>query len=185
MSSNETKELEQRCAKTIEHLKKELSHIRTGRASTGILEEIKVDYYGSSCHLNQLGLIQTPEPRLITIQVYDKGAVESVEKAILASNLGLNPSRDGNVVRLSIPPLTEERRKDLVKALHKTGEETKVIIRNSRRDSIDVLKKAEKNKGITEDELHKLQEEVQKITDKYVAEIDKVLGVKEKEIMEV
>ena len=185
MASKEIIDLEQRCAKTVEHLKTELTHVRTGRASTGILEEIKVDYYGSSCHLNQLGLIQTPEPRLITIQVYDKAAVDAIEKAILASDLGLNPSRDGNIVRLTIPALTEERRRDLVKTLHKTGEENKVVLRNCRRDTIDSLKKAEKNKAITEDDLHKLQEEVQKVTDKYIAEIEKLLLVKEKEIMEV
>ncbi|NMC61873.1 MAG: ribosome recycling factor [SAR324 cluster bacterium] len=183
--TNETKDFEQRSQKAIEHFKKELSGLRTGRASVGLLEGIMVDYYGSSMHLNQLGLINAPEARLLTIQVYDKGAVEAIEKAILASNIGLNPQRDGQLIRLVVPALTEERRKELVKNLHKIGEETKITIRNLRRDCLDLLKKAKDKKEIPEDDFHKAQEDAQKITDRFTAEVDKLVSVKEKEMMEV
>ena len=183
--SQETKDFEQRTVKTLEHLKKELHGIRTGRASTGILEGIMVEYYGASMHLNQLGMVAAPEARLLTVQVYDKSAVDAVEKAILAANIGITPQRDGQLIRLVVPPLTEERRKEFVKNLHKLGEENKVIIRNLRRDCIDLLKKAKDKKVMSEDDLHKGQEDAQKITDKAIAEIDKHIAVKEKEIMEV
>jgi len=183
--SKETKDFEQRSQKAIEHLKKELSSMRTGRASTGILEGIMVDVYGSSMHINQLGLIAAPEARLVTIQVYDKGAVDAVEKAILAANIGITPQRDGQLIRLAIPPLTEERRKELVKNLHKLGEETKVSIRNLRRECIDLLKKGKEKKEIPEDDFHKAQDEAQKITDRFTAEVDKHVAAKEKEMMEV
>ena len=183
--TKENREFEQRCQKAIEHLKKEMAGMRTGRASTGILEGITVDYYGSTVHLNQMGLIAAPEARLITVQVYDKSAVDSVEKAILAANIGITPQRDGQLIRLSVPPLTEERRRELVKNLHKLGEETKVTIRNLRRDCIDLMKKAKEKKELTEDEFHKGQEDAQKITDHGTAEVDKHIAVKEKEMMEV
>lgn len=183
--SKEAKDFEQKCVKVIDHLKKEMSGMRTGRASTGILEGIMVDYYGSSCHLAQLGLVNAPEPRLLTIQVYDKAAVDAVEKAILASNIGLTPSRDGQLIRLSVPALTEERRKELVRNLHKLGEETKVAVRNLRRDTMEVLKKAKDKKEMPEDDFHRGQEEVQKVTDRFIADVDKHVAAKEKEMMEV
>lgn len=184
MSLNKS-ELESRLKKTIEHFKKELGHMRSARASVGILDGIHVDYYGSSVPLQQLGLINAPESRLIVIQVYDKAAVESVVKAIMQSDVGITPSTDGNLIRLNVPTLTEERRKDLVKKLHKFAEESRIGIRNTRRDIIDDLKKQQKNKEISEDDLHKGQEEVQKITDKYISEIEHLLQIKEKEMMEV
>ena len=159
--------------------------MRSGRASTALLEGLHVDYYGTSVPLMQLGMVNAPEPRLLTVQIYDRGAVDAVEKAIQSSELGLNPSRDGNLLRIVIPSLTEERRKDLIKKLHKMGEEAKVAIRNHRRDQIDFLKKQEKDKAISEDDLRKASEDVQKVTDKYTSEIDHVLAAKEKEMMEV
>ncbi|RMG45545.1 MAG: ribosome recycling factor [Candidatus Dadabacteria bacterium] len=178
-------QLEEECKKTVDFFKRDIARMRTGRASTGLLEGIQVDYYGSKVPINQLGNIAVPEPRMITVQVYDAGAVESVEKAIMSADLGLNPSRDGNLIRINIPALTEERRKELVKKLHKLAEETRVSMRNHRRDAIDLLKKKLKEKEISEDDMHRSQEDIQKITDKYIKEIDRLLQVKEEEIMEV
>lgn len=178
-------DLEGKCKKTIEHYKKDLGRVRTGRASTSLLEGIQVDYYGSMVPIIQVGMINAPEPRLITVQVYDNKAVEAVEKAIQQSELGLNPARDGNIIRIAIPALTEDRRKELIKKLHKMAEETKVALRNHRRDSIDLLKKQEKGKEISADDLRRGQDEIQKITDKHIAEIDTLLAGKEKELMEV
>lgn len=183
--SDQYGQLQGDCAKTVEHFKRDLGKMRTGRAQTGLVENLLVDYYGASVPLIQLGMINTPEPRLLTIQVYDANAVASIEKAIMQSDLGLNPSRDGNIIRLLIPALTDERRRDLVKKLHKVAEEARISIRNHRRDAIDLLKKQEKEKDITEDELHRGQAEIQKITDKYISEVDSLLGVKEKEMLEV
>jgi len=186
MSTQEvTHSVEKKSKGTIEHFKKELAKIRTGRASAGMLDGIQVDYYGSSVPILQLGLINTPESRLITVQVYDTGAVEAVEKAIRQADLGFNPSRDGGLIRINVPVLTEERRKALVKALHKTGEETKVAVRGHRRDAIDELKRLEKNKEISTDDVRRAQDEVQKITDKFTSEIDVILSAKDKELMEV
>ena len=179
------KKFQQECEQTIQHFKKELGRLRTGRASSALLEGIMVDYYGSPTPLIQLGLINTPEPRLITVQVYDHSAVEAVDKAIQQSELGLNPSRDGNLVRVSIPALTEDRRKELVKKIHKMGEENKVSLRNHRRDHIDALKKGEKDKSVSEDEVRKGQEEIQKIIDKATKQLDEMVVAKEKEMMEV
>lgn len=178
-------DLEQKCKKTIEHFKRDMGKMRTGRANSSMLEGVHVDYYGSSVPLIQLGMINAPEPRLLTIQIYDAGAVDAVEKAIRQADLGLNPARDGNLIRINIPPLTEDRRKDLIKKLHKMCEENRVVIRNHRRDSIDILKKDEKDKKLSADDLRRGQEQVQKITDKYIAEIDALLAAKEKEMMEV
>ncbi len=177
--------LEESCRKTIEHFKKELGRMRTGRATSSMLDGIVVEYYGSQVPLIQLGMVNTPEPRLITVQVYDAGAVEAIEKAIQAAGLGLNPSRDGNLIRLPIPALTEERRKDLIKKLHKQGEENKVVLRNHRRESIDELKKQEKDKQISTDDVRRGQEQIQKIVDKGIADIDVLLQAKEKEMMEI
>ena len=156
--------------------------MRGGRASSQMLEGIMVDYYGSQTPIRQLGMINTPEPRLITIQVYDGGAVDGVEKAIRQADLGLNPARDGNLIRVNIPALTEERRKELIKKLHKMGEETKVAIRNHRRDSIDEIKK---DKSISEDESRRLQEDIQKVVDAAGKDADAVIAAKEKEMLAV
>ena len=183
--SGKFENLEQKCKKTIEHFKRDLGRIRTGRANANLLEGVNVDYYGTSVPILQLGMISAPEPRLVTVQVYDANAVESVEKAIHQSDLGLNPSRDGSLIRINIPALTEDRRKELIKKLHKMSEETKVALRNHRRDSIDELKKQEKSKEISADELRRGQDEIQKITDKHQSGIDALLVVKEKEMLEV
>ncbi len=172
--------LEAGCKKTNEHFKKDLGRLRTGRAATSMLEGINVDYYGSHVPLIQLGLISAPEPRLLTIQVYDSGAVESVEKAIMQSELGLTPNRDGALIRINIPALTEERRKELIKKLHKMGEEAKVALRNNRREALDALKKVEK----AEDAVKRGETEIQKIIDKYQKDIDSLVALKEKEILE-
>lgn len=178
-------DLEARCKKTAEHFKTDLGRLRGGRATTSLLEGITVDYYGSRVPLIQLGMISAPEPRLLTIQVYDRGAVESVEKSIQQSELGLNPSRDGTLIRIAIPALTEERRKELIKKLSKMAEEAKVTVRNHRRESMDFLKKQEKDKAISADDLRRGSEDIQKITDKATAEIDVLLQAKEKEMMEL
>lgn len=183
--SDSYNELKNSCTKTIEHFKKDLARVRSGRASTGLLEGIQVDYYGAQTPLVQLGLLNVPEPRQVTIQVYDQGAVEAVEKAIIQSDLGLNPSRDGNLIRINIPALTEDRRKELVKKLHKLAEDTRISLRNHRREAIDLLKKKQKDKEISEDDLHRGQDEIQKITDEHTAEVDVLLQAKEKEVMEV
>ncbi|MCB0335516.1 MAG: ribosome recycling factor [Bdellovibrionales bacterium] len=185
MTDNVKNELESRGKKSIEHFKQELSRMRTGRASTSLLGGIIVEYYGSDVPLQQLGMVSAPEPRMLTVQVYDAGAVESIEKAIMQSDLGLNPSRDGNLIRVAIPVLTEERRRDLVKALHKMAEEAKIAVRSLRRDAIDELKKKEKDKEISEDQMRKGQDDLQKVTDSLVKEIDHLLQAKEQEMMEV
>lgn len=178
-------ELKEKCDDTLAAYKKELQKVRTGRASSSLLDSIYVDYYGSRTQLIHLGQVNTPEPRLVTVTVFDGSAVDSVEKAIRNSDLGLNPSRDGNVIRLSIPPLTEQSRKDLVKLLHKQAEEIRVSIRNHRRDTNDSLKKLEKAGGVTQDEIKKALEQVQKATDSYISNIEVMLKDKEEECMTV
>ncbi len=175
-------DFEQKAKKAVEHLKDQLKKLRTGRATTALLEGIQVEYYGSMVPLLQLGMINAPEPRLLTVQVYDQGAVENVDKAIRTSELGLSPQREGNLLRVNIPSLNEERRKELVKKLGKMAEETKVAIRNLRREAIDVIKK---QKDASEDEKKRNETEIQKVTDKWVAEVDVVIAAKEKEVMEV
>lgn len=176
---------EDRMKKAVQNLTKELSTLRAGRANPSLLEKIQIDYYGAPTPLNQLASISVPEARLLVVQPYDKSVIDEIEKAILKSDLGLTPSNDGDVIRISIPPLTEERRAELVKLVKKYAEENKVAVRNIRRDINDDLKKSEKNGEITEDELRRLTDEVQKLTDKYIAQIDKIVDEKEKEIMEV
>lgn len=176
---------EDRMKKAVQNLTKELSTLRAGRANPSLLEKIQIDYYGAPTPLNQLASISVPEARLLVVQPYDKSVIDEIEKAILKSDLGLTPSNDGDVIRISIPPLTEERRAELVKLVKKYAEENKVAVRNIRRDVNDDLKKSEKNGEITEDELRRLTDEVQKLTDKYIAQIDKIVDEKEKEIMEV
>ena len=178
------KEAETRMAKAVEALKRELASLRAGRATPALLERIQAEYYGTMTPINQLGSITTPDPRTLVIQPWDKSALGSIEKAIQKSELGLNPVSDGNVIRITLPPLTEERRKELVKETKKFGEEAKVAIRNIRRDANDEIKKKEKTE-ISEDESRRHQEDVQKLTDRYVAEVDKILAAKEKEILEV
>lgn len=179
------KDTEERMTKGVEALRKEYTTVRAGRATPGILDKVMVDYYGTPTPLNQLANISVPEPRMLVIQPWDKSSLPSVEKAILKSDLGLNPSSDGTVIRLIIPQLTQERRVELVKIIKKRAEEARVAVRNVRRDAIEQLKKLEKEHLVSEDEVKRAQENAQKLTDKYVKEIDKILELKEKEIMEV
>lgn len=178
------KESRSRMDRAIEAFERDLSKVRTGRATPALLDGIRVDYYGALMPLNQLASVSAPESRLITVQPWDANAIVHIEKAILKSELGLTPTIDGKIVRISIPPLTEARRKDLVKLVKKMGEECKVALRNIRRDAIERLKGEKKDKGLSEDELFKLQDEVQKLTDGHVKKVDEILVVKEKEIIE-
>jgi ribosome recycling factor len=150
-----------------------------------VLDDVRVDYYGTPTPLNQVGALAVPEPRLITIQPWEKNLVGEIEKAILKSDLGLNPSSDGQIIRLIFPPLTEERRKEMVKQVKRMGEDAKVAVRNARREANDTLKKLEKDKEITEDELKRGEKEVQDLTDDYVARVDQVIADKEKDLMEI
>lgn len=177
--------LEEKMKKTLKVFKDELASIRAGRANPALLDRVVVDYYGTPTPLKQIANITAPEPRLLVIQAWDANAVPEIEKAILKSDLGLNPSIDGKVIRLNIPQLTEERRKELTKLLKKITENAKVAMRNERREANDTLKKMEKEGEITEDDLRKAEEDVQKITDKYVEEVQKMMEKKEKELMEV
>lgn len=178
-------ETSEKMEKSVEAFKKELSKVRTGRASLSILDGIFVDAYGSSMPINQVGTITIPESRMIVIQPWDPQMLPAIEKAILKSDIGLNPIGDGKVIRLNIPQLTEERRKDLVKSVRKVAEEFRVAIRNIRRESIEILKKQKKDKEISEDELFKFHDETQSETDLYIKQIDEVTANKEKEVMEV
>jgi ribosome recycling factor len=170
--------------KSIENLDKELNRMRTGRASLSILDAIRVDYYGTMTPLNQMATLAVPESRLIMIQPWDVSIIKEIEKAILKSDLGLTPSNDGKIIRISIPPLTEERRKELVKVVHKMCEEHKVAVRNVRRDANDLLKSLKKDGEISEDDAFKGQDQIQKITDEHVKLIDECYKNKEKEILE-
>lgn len=178
-------EMSDKMDKSLDSFKKELSKVRTGRASLAILDGIHVDAYGSSMSLNQVGSLTIPESRQIVIQPWDPQLLPAIEKAILKSDIGLNPISDGKVVRLNIPQLTQERRKELVKAVKKVAEEFRVAGRNLRRDAIETLKKMKKDKEISEDDLFKLQEEAQSETDLYIKKIDEATAAKEKEVMEV
>lgn len=174
-----------RMDKAIQSYSRELASIRAGRANASLLDRITVDYYGAPTPVNQLAGISVPEARLLVIQPYDKTVLGDIEKAILKSDIGLNPSNDGSVIRLSIPMLTEERRKELVKNVKKESEEAKIAIRNIRRDGNDDLKKLEKNGEITEDDLRGYNDDIQKLTDKYINKVDALTKEKEKEILEV
>lgn len=171
--------------KAIQAYTRELASVRAGRASASLLDKITVDYYGAPTPINQLASVSVPEARLLVIQPYDKSQVSEVEKAILKSDLGLNPTNDGTVIRIAIPALTEERRRELVKLVKKYSEDAKVAVRNVRRDANDDLKKLEKNGEITEDDLKGYSEDVQKLTDEHIAKIESITKDKEKEIMEV
>jgi len=178
-------DLKDRMGKSIESLKREYSRLRTGRASVSLLDGIRVSYYDTPTPLNQMASLAVPEPRLIVIQPWDKTAIEDIEKAILKSELGLTPMNDGKVIRISIPPLTEERRKELVKVARKMSEENKVALRNIRRDANEMLKDLKKEKELTEDDLFRSQEEVQKATDQFISQVDELCAAKEKEILEI
>jgi len=179
------KEAEEKMNKTVSVYKEELQSIRAGRANPALLDKITVDYYGQVTPLKQVGSVSAPEPRLLVIQPWDAKLIPVIEKEILKSDLGLNPSNDGKVIRLIIPMLTEERRKELTKVVKKNGENAKVAIRNIRRDLNEQLKKMEKNKEISEDDKKLAEDEIQKITDKFIEEIDAVTKKKEDELMEI
>lgn len=177
-------EMDQKNGKTIEALEKEFKKMRTGRASTSILDGIKVECYGTQMPLNQIASMSSPESRLLTIQPWDQSVIGNIEKSILKSGLGLTPMNDGKLVRISIPPLTEERRKDLAKMAKKMAEESKIGIRNHRRDANEAFKQLKNDSKISEDEMHNQQDKVQKITDEFIEKIDEMKKEKEKEILE-
>ena len=179
------KNLEERSKKTISVLKEDLNTVRAGRANPALLDKVSVQYYGSPTPLKNLSNISTPDPRTLLITPFDPKSISEIEKAINMANIGINPSNDGKCIRLVIPPVTEDRRKELTKTVKKMGEDSKVAIRNLRRDANDHLKKMEKNHEITEDESKKAQDDVQKATDKVIKEIDEIVAAKEKEILEV
>lgn len=172
-------------AKAVEHFQHQLTRVRTGRASANMLDNIRVDYYGTPTPLAQIGSISVPEPRMIVVQPWERNLLGAIEKAIHASDLGVNPNNDGTIIRIPIPALTEERRKDIVKQCWKMAEEAKVAIRNIRRDELEVLKKAEKAEGFSEDDRKRGEADIQKVTDKHIADVDALAKSKEKEILEV
>lgn len=176
---------ETKMKKSIEALKRELNSIRTGRASAGLLEPLKIEYYGTPTPLQQIAAVSVPEARLLVIKPYDQSTLSAIEKAILKSDLGLTPMNDGKVIRLPIPPLNEERRRDLTKVVRKHAEETHVAVRNIRRDALKDLEEMEKEKMISEDQHFKGKDLLQQVTDKYIEQVDKIAQVKEAEIMEV
>ncbi len=184
-ATHDLNELKRRMQGAIQLLKQELGGLRTGRASANLLEPVQVEAYGTHMPLNQLATVSVPEPRMISVQVWDKSMVHAVEKAIIGANLGLNPATEGQVLRLRIPELNEDRRKELVKVAHKYAEAARVAVRHVRRDGLDVLKKLEKDHKISEDEHNRSAEQVQKATDETISEIDRMLASKEKEILTV
>ncbi len=177
--------IKEKMEKTISVFAENLSEVRAGRANPAILNKVKIDYYGTPTPINQVAGVSVPEARLIVIQPWDISVLKEIEKAIIASDIGLNPNNDGKVIRLNFPELTEERRKELVKDIKKTAEESKVAIRSIRRDGLDEFKAKQKNSEITEDDMKSAETEIQKITDSYIAEIDEMTAKKEKEIMSV
>jgi len=185
MDANDViKDMDGAIKKAVESLERELARMRTGRASVSILEPVKVDYYGTKTPLNQCASLSTPEPRLIVVRPWDKSLTSEIEKAILAANLGMTPSSDGEIIRIPVPPLTEERRKELVKLIKRYGEDHKVSIRNSRRDCNEMLKEMEKDGDISEDQGKKSVKRIQDLTDQSIKKIDDVIAAKEKEILE-
>ena len=185
MDENVIKDVEDKMEKTLSTLKADLGKVRTGRASLALFDQIRIDYYGTPTPLQQAATLAVPEPRLITIQPWDTSIIGEIEKAILKSELGLTPMNDGKIIRISIPRLTEERRKELVKVVRKMAEASKVALRNIRRDANEHLKTLEKNKKISQDQLRQWMEKVQTTTDKYIEKADGVLSAKEKEILEI
>jgi ribosome recycling factor len=178
-------QLTERMEAAIEHFKKEMAGMRTGRASVALIDGIRVDYYGTPTPLKQVANLTVPEPRLITVQPWEPSLIKEIEKAITAAGLGLNPANDGKLIRIPIPPLTEERRKELSKVCKKHAEEAKVALRNIRRDGNEEQKKLQKDGKLSEDELRRTEADTQKLTDQYVQKVDQILAAKEKEIMEV
>ncbi len=185
MADEQIQHAKENMEKAIQTVHKELIHIRTGKATTALLDNVKVACYGQMMPLNQVASVNTPEVRLLTVQPWDKGLMREIEKAIMKSNFGLNPTNDGHLIRIAIPQLTEERRKELVKLVKKFGEDGKISVRNIRRDVNDKLKKMLKNKEIPEDELYRTQEESQKATDNAIKKIDEIVDKKEAEVMQV
>lgn len=185
MSSAVHKKIADRMEAALEHLKRELASLRTGRASLALLDGVKVDYYGTPTPLKQVANLGVPESRLLTVQPWEPSLIKEIEKALQASGLGLTPSNDGKIIRIPIPPLTEERRKDLTKLCKKHGEESKVAIRNIRREGNEEFKHLQKDGKLSEDELRKAEAETQKLTDQYVQKIDQILKKKEEEILEI
>lgn len=185
MTSDLLKQMDDRMDKAIGNLKREFATLRTGRANPSILDKVQVDYYGSTMPINQLANVTVPEPRLLVITPWDKSALSEIEKAILKADLGLTPTNDGAVIRIAIPALTEQRRQELVKIARKMSEESRVAVRNIRRDINEETKKMEKSGDISEDDSRRTQEKVQNTTDRYIGDIDKLLTTKEHEIMEV
>jgi len=185
MDEKIVKEVETKMDKTLSGLKTDLNKVRTGRASPALFDDIRIDYYGTSTPLHQVATLAIPEPRLITIQPWDASIIGEIEKAILKSELGLTPNNDGKILRIAMPRLTEERRKELVKLVKKMGEGTKVAIRNIRREANEQLKGLEKNKKISQDQLRQWIDKVQTSTDKFIEKVDGVLAAKEKEILEI
>ena len=177
--------IKEKMEKTISVFEEKLSEIRAGRANPAILNKVKIDYYGTPTPINQVAGISVPEARLIVIQPWDISVLKEIEKAILASDIGINPNNDGKVIRLTFPELTEERRKEIVKDIRKMTEETRIAVRSVRREGIDIAKSEQKEGNITEDELKHAEDEIQKITDKYIEKVDDILAKKEKEIMSV
>ncbi len=176
---------DQQMDETVKFFKKELSHVRAGKAQPSLLDGVKVDYYGSQTPLNQLANVNAPEARLLTVQPYDKSALEDIEKAIMSAGLGLNPNNDGNIIRIPLPMLTEERREELVKRCGEIAEDARISIRNTRRDANDEIKKAVKSESLSEDAKYEAEEEVQNITDKHTKTVDQLLEKKEEEIRTV
>jgi len=185
MIDNAMKDARERMEKTLSTSTSELGKVRTGRANLAMLDTVKVDYYGSSVPLKQVANLGVPEPRMITIQPWDRNALGAIEKAIQKADIGITPNNDGHIIRLPIPPLTEERRKDMVRLVHQLAEEGRIAIRNIRRDVLDLLKKAQKNGEISEDEEYNAGIDIQELTDEYIKKIDEVIKAKEDEIMEV
>ena len=185
MNNEQIKDARQRMDKTVEAFRNEIAKIRTGKATTALLDGIKVDYYGTMSPLSQVGNVSVLDTHTLAITPWDKSMIQLIDKAILASGLGLNPISDGTNIKIPIPPLNEERRKEFVKLVKKFGEESKVALRNVRRDANDHLKKQEKDKKMTEDELKEAEKETQKLTDEHIVKIDDIIKHKEKEIMEV
>ncbi|MCB0262259.1 MAG: ribosome recycling factor [Calditrichaeota bacterium] len=177
------KDAEERMSKSLEHLQHELATVRTGRATPSLLDSVKVEYYGSLMPINQVATVSAPEPRLIVVQPWEKRLIPDIEKAILGSDLGLNPGNDGNVIRLPIPELSEERRQSLLKLVKKFCEDCRVAVRNVRRDANEHIKKLEKSHEISEDNSHDGQDQIQKLTDKYIQDVDDLLAQKEKEVL--
>lgn len=179
------KNTEEKMNKTISVLERDYKSIRAGRANAAVLDRITVDYYGCPTPIQQMAAVSLPEPRILMIQPWDAGTLKDIEKAILTSDIGINPQNDGRVIRLAFPPLTEERRKEIVKDVRKTAEESKVAVRNTRRDAIEKLKALKKSNSITEDDVADGEKKIQNLTDKYCKEIDELAALKEKEIMEI